>query len=89
MIVAIDPMEPRREQALSFGATEGLDPTAPGVSEDLKRVAALGGFDWAIVTTGQPEAIALGIESIRPGGTACIVGLALRVRPFPSTCWIS
>ena len=82
-IVAIDLVSARREQALSFGATEVLDPSDPDVGGRLRRDAALRGFDWTIVTVGRADAIALGVESIRPGGTACIVGLARQGAPVP------
>src|SRR5579872_1238456 len=82
-IIAIDPASARREQALAFGATQTLDPTATGIAEALVRDAPLRGVDWSIVTTGQPDAIALGIQAVRPGGTACIVGLAPQDTPVP------
>ena len=82
-IVAIDPVEGRRQRALSFGATEALDPTEDEVADRLRADSSLRGFDWSIVTTGQSEALKLGVESIRPGGTACIVGLARQGAPVP------
>jgi len=68
---------------LSFGATEALDPTEDEVADRLRADSSLRGFDWSIVTTGQSEALKLGVESIRPGGTACIVGLARQGAPVP------
>jgi Zn-dependent alcohol dehydrogenase len=75
-IVAIDPSPDRRQRAFSFGATEALDPSRAPEAAELRRRAASHGFDWTIVTVGAPEGISLGIETVRPGGTACIVGLA-------------
>jgi S-(hydroxymethyl)glutathione dehydrogenase/alcohol dehydrogenase len=75
-ITALDPAPGRRLAALELGATDTIDAADERRSAHIRNVAATEGFDWSIVTVGRPEAIALGIESIRPGGTACIVGLA-------------
>jgi S-(hydroxymethyl)glutathione dehydrogenase/alcohol dehydrogenase len=80
-IAAVDPVQGRRERAMSFGATHSLDPGDPDVVERLRRDAALRGFDWTIVTSGDGQALSLGVEIICPGGTACIVGLARQGTP--------
>jgi S-(hydroxymethyl)glutathione dehydrogenase/alcohol dehydrogenase len=82
-IVAVDPAAGRRARASEFGATATIDAGDARQIGELRRDAPTSGFDWSVVTTGQPEPIALGIEVIRPGGTACIVGLAGQKSPVP------
>jgi S-(hydroxymethyl)glutathione dehydrogenase/alcohol dehydrogenase len=75
-VVALDPSAERREWATRLGATSTLDPADGDVAARLRRDAPDTGFDWSIVTVGAPEAIRLGVEIVRPGGTCCVVGLA-------------
>jgi len=77
-IVAVDPAAGRREQSARFGATAALDPAQ---AAELIASAPRDGFDWTIVTVGRPEAMKLGVELLRPGGTACMVGLAPQGQP--------
>ena len=82
-VVAIDPSQFRRQTALSFGATDTLDSNDVGALEELRRDAANHGFDWTLIASGQKDAITLGIETLRPGGTACVIGLAPQASPVP------
>ncbi len=82
-IVAVDPSPERREAARRFGATEALDSADGGAVERLRRDAANHGFDWTLVASGHEEAMNLGIDTLRPGGTACIIGLAPTASPVP------
>jgi S-(hydroxymethyl)glutathione dehydrogenase/alcohol dehydrogenase len=82
-VVALDPSAERREWALRLGATSTLDPGDGDVGERLRRDAPDAGFDWSIVTVGAPDAIRLGVEIVRPGGTCCVVGLAPQGTPVP------
>jgi Zn-dependent alcohol dehydrogenase len=75
-VVVVDPAPARREIALSFGASHTSDSRDGTAAARLREDASREGFDWSIVTVGRPDAITLGIQAIRPGGTACIVGLA-------------
>ncbi|HJQ35861.1 MAG TPA: Zn-dependent alcohol dehydrogenase [Thermoanaerobaculia bacterium] len=63
-IVAVDPVESKREAARSFGATEAL---AEG-----KRVR---GVDYAFVAVGNPNAVVDATRMIRRGGTVVVVGM--------------
>lgn len=74
-IVAVDPSLSRREQSARFGATSAVDSGDEDALAELRRRAPRHGFDWSIVTVGSVDAMRLGIELIRPGGVACIVGL--------------
>ncbi len=74
-IIAADPVEPRRESALCFGATTVLDPTAEDV---VARVHALTGVgaDYAFDAVGRASLVQTGIAATRNGGTTVCVGAA-------------
>ncbi len=74
-VVALDPSEGRRSGAERFGATSSGDPTDEALVGELRERAARAGFDWTIVTVGSPSAMRLGVDVLRPGGTAVMVGL--------------
>jgi len=74
-IVVTDPVEARRTQARSFGATEVLDPTA-GPLPDL-------GVDAFIDASGAPSAITDGIRAVRPAGNVVLVGLGAETMELP------
>jgi S-(hydroxymethyl)glutathione dehydrogenase / alcohol dehydrogenase len=64
-VVAVDPVEARREQARRLGATEAVGP------EDVEA-----GFDYAFDAVGGAPTFELAVRSIRGGGTAVAVGMA-------------
>jgi L-iditol 2-dehydrogenase len=66
-VIVSDPVGPRRERALRYGATSVVDPT----TEDLVGL----GVDSFIDASGAAPAITGGIRSVRPAGTAVLVGL--------------
>ncbi len=71
-IVVADPVEARRAQALSLGATAALDPA------DLDAVAAdiaPEGFDYGFDAVGDPATTDTALRLTRSGGTTVIVGL--------------
>ncbi len=82
-VLAVDPSPERRDWAERFGATQVLDSADERGVAALRAGAAREGLDWSIVTVGAPSAMALGIELLRPGGTAAMVGLAPQDRPVP------
>jgi L-iditol 2-dehydrogenase len=57
----------RRELALSFGATDALDPAT--------EATVPGDFDVFIDCSGVPAAVAAGLRSVGPAGTAVLVGM--------------
>jgi aryl-alcohol dehydrogenase len=72
-VIAVDPNEARREQALKLGATHSIDPS------DVDVVAAVidasdGGVDYALDTTGNPDVVRAAIETLGPLGVCGIVG---------------
>jgi S-(hydroxymethyl)glutathione dehydrogenase/alcohol dehydrogenase len=70
-IVAVDPVDGRREQALRLGATHAFDP------EELPRLDELApeGMDYAFDAVGDPATVELALRLTRSGGTTVIVGL--------------
>jgi S-(hydroxymethyl)glutathione dehydrogenase/alcohol dehydrogenase len=74
-IVAFDVAPARREAATRFGATETVDASDSEVLEGLRSRARREGYDWTIVGVGREEAVRLGVELTRPGGTTVVVGL--------------
>ena len=72
MILAIDPIEERRQAALHVGASVALDiPDAVGNVLE----ATGGGVEVAIECVGRSEAMLDAFNMIRPGGRAVVVGL--------------
>jgi S-(hydroxymethyl)glutathione dehydrogenase / alcohol dehydrogenase len=82
-IVAFDPSPERRERSLVFGATATVDIREADRLELLRREAPEHGFDWTIVTVGAGDAVRLGVELSRPGGTTAVVGLLPENAPVP------
>lgn len=82
-VVAFDASPDRLEQAARFGATAGVDVRDEDEVAGLVRAAPREGFDWSIVTVGVPDAMRLGVDLVRPGGTAVMVGLAPEEAPVP------
>jgi S-(hydroxymethyl)glutathione dehydrogenase/alcohol dehydrogenase len=71
-VLAVDPVELRREQALRLGATHACAP------EDLReavRELDAEGVDYAFDAVGAPETTKLALRWTRGGGTAVVVGL--------------
>ncbi len=66
-VIVSDPVGPRRERALRFGATSTVDPT-------VDDVAGMG-VDAFVDASGAAPAVVAGIKALRPAGTAVIVGL--------------
>src|SRR5699024_9697652 len=67
-VLVTDPMAPRRDLALEFGATEVADPFARG------QVDAV--FDAFIDASGAPGGLEVGLPALRSGGHAVLVGMA-------------
>jgi len=69
----------RRAAALGFGATAALDPVAD--ADDVRA----SGVDAFIDASGAAPAVNAGIEALRPGGTAVLVGMGLPRLELPIT----
>ncbi|MFF1510784.1 Zn-dependent alcohol dehydrogenase [Streptomyces sp. NPDC058326] len=71
-IVAVDPVESRREAALRFGATEAVAPDA--LADAKQRITGGEGFDYVFEVVGRSATARTAYEATRRGGTLCVVG---------------
>lgn len=74
-IIAIDLLDNKLEYARAFGATDVVN---AGSVDPVERVRELtgGGVDYAFEVIGNARTVEQIIQMTRPGGTACIVGMA-------------
>jgi S-(hydroxymethyl)glutathione dehydrogenase/alcohol dehydrogenase len=75
-IVGIDLVSAKREQAITFGATEVIDPSAGDVVEQVRALTGGRGVDFAFEVVGHPATITQAFEMTRRGGAAVIIGQA-------------
>jgi S-(hydroxymethyl)glutathione dehydrogenase/alcohol dehydrogenase len=74
-VIAVDPVEAKRETAGGFGATHTTDPTADDVVGTVATLTGGRRADYVIVTVGASTAVELGTHLLRRGGTMVIVGM--------------
>lgn len=74
-----DISEARRAAALRFGATTVLDPVAD--ADELRT----SGVDSFVDASGAASAVRAGLQSLRPGGRAVLVGMGLPELPMSIT----
>lgn len=79
-IVGIDPEPLKRETALLLGATDALDPREIDPVTALADLTAGRGVDYAFEAIGSADTYLQTWRSVRPGGTAVVIGL-----PTPGT----
>lgn len=72
-IIVSEPSESRREQALRFGATDVIDPTAADVVAQTMDLTGIG-VDVAFDAVGSAALVESGLEAVRSGGTVVMVG---------------
>jgi S-(hydroxymethyl)glutathione dehydrogenase/alcohol dehydrogenase len=76
-IIAVDTREPKLEIARRLGATHTVDASKGDVVEAVKGTAwSPGGVDYAFEAIGIPAVIEQAFLSLRPGGTATVIGIA-------------
>jgi threonine dehydrogenase-like Zn-dependent dehydrogenase len=78
-VAVIDPIEKRRDAALSAGADEALDPVNDDAGLALKTATGKRGVDVIIETSASLHALQAALRGIAYGGTIAYVGWA---RPF-------
>lgn len=76
-IIALDPLPAARERALTVGADEVLDPTAPDVLDRIRALTGGRGLDLAVDLVGANVVLAQCVASLARGGRALMVGLSL------------
>jgi aryl-alcohol dehydrogenase len=73
-IVAVDPVESRRELAREFGATHTVDPRADEPVEAVREVTG-GGADRALDATAIPAVIHQAVDALASRGVLAVVGV--------------
>lgn len=77
-IIAIDPLEMKRQSALRFGATDVVDPSDGGPVEQVRALTGGRGADYAFEVVGVEALQQQALEMTRRGGTTVLVGVAGR-----------
>jgi S-(hydroxymethyl)glutathione dehydrogenase/alcohol dehydrogenase len=72
MVVSVDPVEGRRDQASQLGATAAV---APDELKQTMRRLLPDGADYGFDAVGNPETTELALRWTRSGGTCVVVGL--------------
>lgn len=72
-IIAVDPNEKKRLQALSLGADYALDPFEPDFAQRVKKITE-GGAHVAIEVTGKGQGLDMALDGMRPFGRVALLG---------------
>jgi S-(hydroxymethyl)glutathione dehydrogenase/alcohol dehydrogenase len=75
-IIAIDPVEFKRDTAVGFGATDVLDPTGLDVPREVRKLTGRRGADYVFEVLGRSQTMLDAFKATRKGGTCTIVGMA-------------
>lgn len=75
LIVAVDPVEARRELAGRFGADVVLDPGSCDAGFELRQITARLGVDVALEVSGNAAALHQAIRGTRYGGTVGVISV--------------
>ncbi len=73
-IIAVDPVEEKRNIALDIGATHAIDPTTEDVAKAVRGITRMG-VHYAFEAIGKIETIELMWRLLRPTGKAIVVGM--------------
>jgi S-(hydroxymethyl)glutathione dehydrogenase/alcohol dehydrogenase len=74
-IIAIDPVELKRDSAVANGATHVVDPTEIDPIEAVKGLSGGRGADYTFEVIGTAATVRQAVDSTRPGGTSVMVGV--------------
>ena len=72
-IIAVDPVEQKRQQALAIGADYALDPFDPDFAQQVKEITA-GGAHVGIEVTGVGAGLDGVLDCMRPRGRVALLG---------------
>lgn len=73
-VIAVDPIEKRRELALRLGAHVALDPREGDAAVEIHRLTGSKGADVSIEVSGAYPGLHLAIRATRVAGTVCATG---------------
>lgn len=79
-VIAVDPIEKRREIAKKYGADYALDSANCDVGAEIKRLTGKRGVDAIIETSGHGSALQSALKGLAYGGIIAFVAFA---KPFP------
>lgn len=75
-LIAVDPVETKRELAMELGATHAIDPSEPGLIESIRATGPNGdGVSIALETAGREEVLAAAFAATGRGGLTVTAGL--------------
>jgi S-(hydroxymethyl)glutathione dehydrogenase/alcohol dehydrogenase len=75
VIMAVDPVESRREASLGMGATHSIDPAAGDPIEQVRALTEGRGADYTFEVVGRPELMVQAFDMARNQGTVTLVGM--------------
>jgi len=75
VIIAVDPVESRREGSIRAGATHTVDPAAADPVEQVRALTQGRGADYSFEVVGRPELMVQAFEMARTAGTVTLVGM--------------
>jgi S-(hydroxymethyl)glutathione dehydrogenase / alcohol dehydrogenase len=73
-IIVSDPLAERRDKAITFGATDTIDPGDTDVLGAVRDLTKGIGVDYAFDAAGSADLIATGVRATAPGGAVVMVG---------------
>jgi S-(hydroxymethyl)glutathione dehydrogenase/alcohol dehydrogenase len=76
VVIAVDPLDFKRDLAIKLGATHAIHPDRVDVIEAVKELTQGRGADYGFEVVGRPEAMLTAWQSTRMGGTATVIGMA-------------
>jgi S-(hydroxymethyl)glutathione dehydrogenase/alcohol dehydrogenase len=73
IIIAIDILDHKLENALKFGATHAINAKKQAVLSEILRITDKGGVDCAIECAGKKESMEVAFQSVRDNGGLCVL----------------
>lgn len=74
VVVAVDPVQAKRDAALALGATHAIDPSVAPVADQVRELTQGRGVDVAIEAVGKGPLLEEAMRATRRGGTTVVVG---------------
>jgi len=85
-VIGIDPVEARREKALTVGATNTVDPSKENMYEAIEDLTGGEGIDIVVDATGDPEAFGQSLKIVKRWGmfvSFSLTGSTGKISEFP------
>jgi len=75
LVIAVDPLEPRRQAAVDLGADVAIE-SGPSAVAEIRRLTEGRGADYVFEAAGIPSVQEQCLEAARPGGTIVFSGIS-------------